>query len=232
MSKEQKAYNQQNLENDLGRFQEILNLEPDNRVALEGAARNYFRLKNDIASLDCCARALAKNKSLIWPHLVESYVLHHQNRIEDCKREARLAIEAAPMDWETNFWWGTLLVDDNKIEEGLLLLEKAASLETNNWSLYTNLAWAYQKKGDLKKNLQTLRHMNQLRPKLSVSLLLQFANIFDRGIWVLVIHYLLIVLALLFNQQAFLLLPAIIDILWVIPGGILVYSEKKIIGTL
>src|SRR5229473_3904836 len=201
MSDSKKVNSVQNLEEALQKYQEIQRQEPDNLDALQGMARAYYRLKRDNESINCCTQALTKNKTLVWPHLVQSYVYYRQKRMDECKKEAEVAIEAAPSDWEANFWWGTLLVDKNKIDEGLVFLEKAVSMESNNLYLYNNLATAYQKKGDLKKYHYVLTQMNRLRPSFIGSLLLYLGNVATHAIWVLLIHYLLILLALMFKLQ-------------------------------
>ncbi len=153
-------------------FLELYRQNPENLEILEGIARCHFGLKKYNKSLSTCNQALSINKNISWPHLIKSYILLTQKRLASSKEEAKAAIEIAPLSWEPIFLWGTILCYENKTDEGINYLEKASSIESNEWSLYNNLAIAYFKKRNYKKYYWALAEMNRIRPSLLLSFLI------------------------------------------------------------
>lgn len=172
-----KAYRTQKYNDAIELFLEILQQYPEDVEVLEGLAKSYFRLKKKDKALEICSQALSINASIAWPHTVRSYIYFPQ-KLDECKKEAKIAMEIAPTNWETNFWWGSIWCYENKLDDGIGFLERAAAIEPDEWAVYNNLATAYFKKKYYQKYYWALAEMNRLRPSLFLSYMIIFGKLF------------------------------------------------------
>lgn len=154
---------------------ELHQQQPYNMEVLEDIAKSYFGLRNFDKAIDTCNQGLSINGNTAWPHVVKSYILFIQKKFAACKEEAQIAFNISPQDWEPIFWWGSVLCHQG-IDEGISLLEKAASLESNELSIYRNLSTAYYKKKDHEKYHWALEEINRIKPNLFLSLLIYFSR--------------------------------------------------------
>ncbi len=223
-----RAYNAENFEGALQAYSKVREQEPDNLEATEGLARTHYRLRHFDQALAYGDEALEKNSSLVWPHLIRSYIYYLQKEMDKCKDEARVAIEAAPEDWETNFWWGSILDFEHDTDKGLAFLEKAAAMQTGNWYLYNNLSSAYLNKREYQKYYNALENMNRLKPSalLTVGVYVGRREKAFRVI-AFAIHYVLIVFALVFRTPALLIAPAVIDAGWLVLGAVVFTRNRR-----
>jgi hypothetical protein len=68
--------------------------------------------------------------------------------------------------------------------------------------------------------------MNRLKPDLRVLILILFANLALYAVWIGIVHYVLIVLTVILKQSWLLVVPAIIDVLWIVTGAIAFLRNK------
>lgn len=227
MNTAKKAYDEEDFGEALRLYQEIQKREPDNTDAFQGLARCYYKLRKLEEAIASCDQALAIDYSLAWPHLIKSYVYFLMNKIDLCKEEARIAIEVDPSNWEMNYWWGSVLVSEGQTDEGLAFLEKAVSMQINYWPLYNSLSTAYAKKKDVKRYFNVLKEMNRLKPNPLLFIGMQLGNLARYGVWVLLVHYGLIVFSLIIGQQFILIIPAVISVLWIASGGLALFQNRN-----
>jgi tetratricopeptide (TPR) repeat protein len=210
-----------------GKFNEALEIsrqvydsEPQNLDALEGLARSCVKLKKYEEAKKYCHLALNINGSLIWPHCVLSYINVRLDQVEGGKSEALLALQLGPNEWEPNYIWGYLLITkENNDKTALSFLEKAASINPDNWYVYHALQFAYWKKRDLPKFYSALKQMNRLRLSgYSTARILVEEHAILYGVSSFLLHYLLVYFSITLKISAFLLLPALIDIFWIAIG--------------
>lgn len=219
MNKAKEAYNNNNFEDALHIYLDIWQMQSDNMDALEGVARSYYRLRHFDDAIRYCNQALSFDRSLTWPYLILSYIDFFQKKFGESKQKAQVAIERDPTGWETSFWWGSLLCHEYKTDEGLVFLEKAVAIEKDDWQLYNNLSIAYLNIGDMKKYYEARKQMNRLKPSISneISIHLErWAKLYT--IIIMMIHYIMVFVAVISKWQIFLVVPFIIDVLWLIAG--------------
>lgn len=223
-----KAYQDKKFDEAVKLFSDIYQKQPANLDVLEGLARSSYQLKNFNDAIKYCNQALLIETAIVWPYLIRSYIHFLQKEIDICKEDARTAIELAPSNWEPNFWWGSLLDYENKTSESLVFLEKAASLEFNELSLYNNLSRAYFKQGDLKKYYGALKEMNRLRPRFLLSLSIHFGELaIFYSLFTVLIHYSLIVFSWIMQLNLLLIIPGLIDLLVTISGFYTIKYRRK-----
>jgi tetratricopeptide (TPR) repeat protein len=204
--------------------------EHQNLDVLQGLARTYFQLQKYEDAVLFCNRALELNKTIAWPHLVLSYINFNLKNMPTSKNEAMLALQFAPDEWETNYWLGTILNLENKVDDALPFLEKAVIIESNNEYIYKSLSLAYLKKRNLKKYYEALEQMNKIKPNLLLNLSIQVGR---RATYLVVLfllaQYFFIALSIITSTKILLIAPAILDVVWV-ASGVIVFGRQKIVG--
>ena len=203
-------------------YRQIYEKDSQDFEALEGLARSCNKLKKYEDGRKYCHLALSLNDSLAWPHCVLSYINHVLGQRDESKNEAALALRISPDQWEPNYLWGTLLFLENKDDEAILFLEKASSIDPNNWYVYNSLSIVYGKNRELPKHYYALKQMYRLKPTRLLAFRIHYGEhrIFY-SISLGVFYWLLTYSAMLFKITALLWLPALLSVLFTMFGIIM-----------
>ena len=203
-------------------YRQIYEKDSQNLEALEGLARSCNKLKKYEDGRKYCHLALGINNSLAWPHCVLSYINRLLGQRDESKNEAALALQNGSDQCEPNYLWGTLLFLENKDEEAISFLEKASSIDPNNWYVYNSLSIVYGKKRELPKHYYALKQMYRLKPTHLLAFRIHFGehkNLYSislgGGVWLLMFS------AWLLNIVALLWLPALLSVLFIIFGTLM-----------
>ena len=222
-------YDEGKFEEALKTYLEIISREPSDLDALEGIARSLYRLKRYEEAQKYCNRGLEINISCIWPHLIRSYIYYLQKDFDRSKKEAQISREKDPSNWETNFWWGSILDFEGKTDEGLLFLEKAVSMEEDNWFLYHNLSSAYMKKSQYGKYFQTLENMNRLKPDLRTTLLISgWKSLRYLSATIALILYFGCLITIITRSLIMLIIPPLMCLAWLALGVADLFYSKRV----
>jgi tetratricopeptide (TPR) repeat protein len=224
-----KAYENGNIILALELYHQVFNDESHNIDALEGLARSCNRLKRYEEATRYCHLALEIDSTLVWPHIVLSYVNFYQGQIETSRNEAMQAIQMNSDEWEPNYLWGNLLNQENKVDDALLFLEKARFINPDNWYVYNSLSVVYLRMRNLEKHYESLKHMNRLKPNLLLSFRIhvgRHSRAYSIGL--ILIHYILLALSIIQSSPAFLLFPGFMNVAWIIIGIFSLFNPKYI----
>lgn len=145
-------------------YKEIIANEPDNFSAYLGAAECSFRLKEFQNVFELCKKALELKPDSAMAHVLMAYGHSELNEPERGYEHAKTACDLEPDSADALGCYGTLLLKDGKVDEAIPVLQRASTLDPQNYLIHNNLAYAYDGKGDTNSYLQERRTLYRLRP--------------------------------------------------------------------
>jgi tetratricopeptide (TPR) repeat protein len=136
---------------------------------------------------------------------------------------ANAARQLEPESAEALGCYGTLLLKDGEIDDAIAVLQKASTLNPQNYLIHNNLAYAYDFKGDKSSYYQVSKTLYQLRPNFKNARRVFAAYHNKNGLAIGISLATVMLIATIFRIQALFVLPGVIVIL-----GIFISIEQLI----
>jgi len=189
-------------------FKTIINENPKDAIAHQGIAQCYYRLGNYDEAVRAANKAIEINPKLAVPHTILAFVYYWNGRYHESLIEALVAYNLSPESADSLDCYGTILVAQGRLEEGIRLLESARKLEPNRLSTRRNLSIAYRGIRNYTKYLQEAKFVFRSKPSTKYGLTLLDAFQHKYAILLSILGILAIFGALLFRIRLLLLFPA------------------------
>jgi tetratricopeptide (TPR) repeat protein len=137
-----------------------------------------FRLRRYEESISFSLKVLTIDQNLPQAHIKLADAYDAINDVVKSRHEANIAFSLDPNSAEVLGCYGTYLLKDKKIDEGILALEKAEEKDNTLLFVHRNLATAYFHKNDRKRMMAELRKMYKLQPssKLILEIILVYLD--------------------------------------------------------
>lgn len=121
---------------------------------------------------------MAINKNLPETHIILADAYDAIDEIENSRNEAKIALSPDPDSSAALGCYGTYLVKDNKIDEGINLLEKAELIDNNLFFIHCNLVTAYYKKNNKNRMINEFKRLYKLNPtaRLRVEIIITYLD--------------------------------------------------------
>jgi len=190
-------------------YLEIARTTPRSPLAYQGIAQSQYQLKKYEEALRASKIALDLDPRLTAPHIILAYIYARNKDSEQSRRQAEIALELAPSQFETLDCYGTILAAENKYEEAVPYLVRAVEIEPSALSAHHNLAIVYQQLGETGKLTQELRTIYRLSPSLNNGIWLLSTLHHRYMIFLVVGMFLVIILAGILRLPVLLLIPAL-----------------------
>jgi Tfp pilus assembly protein PilF len=140
----------------LGLFNKIINDNPQNALAFQGASVALLNLQKFKDAAEMGNKALEINPKLVIPHTILAYVYDEFGNKEKSRDEAKIAMGIDPTSIDALCCFGIVLLLDNKISEAQEYLEKVVKIDPTNYLAQYNLAVTYEVGGDKKLFQQSI----------------------------------------------------------------------------
>lgn len=215
------AVNASNLNEALRHYQSLLKDEPENALVLQGLAECLRRLGRYEEALQNALMAAQIDPSLGSVHATLGIIYSNRSQYKESENALRDAIALAPTDSESYGNLGGVLIELNRVEEGIQLLHQAVAMKSGIWWFHFNLFWGYARQRRLREALREARKAFRLRPVLNV-----VARIFNN----LEAAYMPeagVILAILYSISIF-ALP--FEFAFMFPGFLIVYDTLVGVG--
>lgn len=113
---------------------------------------------------------LRLNPSLASGHRVAGFIAYWWDHdITAARQSFRHALNLAPADAITHFWYGNILADHGEFAEGIECLNRARALHPGSVPILTDLAWAQWSAGDQARPLAALQDIARDHPRFTVA---------------------------------------------------------------
>lgn len=226
LSRAKELLNKGNLEGALRLCEEAIQNNQQNAVAYQTAAFIESDLGNYDKALSMSVKALEIDPNLVIPHVTRAYVLDMLGNKKESREEAKVALEKDPESPEVLCCSGTLLLQDGKIDEAKLHLEKAVRLRSSIYLAQYNLLTVYQKIKDVRKLTRQAVILFKLRP--NVENFLRLTYIFSRSYQLMVFPALAvsIIVSLFVGAKIILFMTAALVTIDVLGGIFIGFSSR------
>lgn len=120
-------------------------------------------------ALAAAEQALRIDSAQHAAHRARGFIFYWwQHQPEAASAAFRRALELAPRDAQTHFWYGNALSDNGAHEAALRELDTARLLEPGSVAIQTDLAWAQWAAGRRDEAVETLQRLRQSNPDFAV----------------------------------------------------------------
>jgi tetratricopeptide (TPR) repeat protein len=171
----QKALDDNKYEEALDLYNKLIIETPTDTLALHGAAKCLYRLNRLHDAIEVCQKALVINLNLPLIHVILADAYDALQDLGRSREEASAAFALDPNSAEVLGCYGTRMLKDNRLDDGISILEKATVLDDNLYFIHRNLVVAYSQKKDKKRVIKELKKLYRLRPSLRLSFEIIFA---------------------------------------------------------
>jgi Tfp pilus assembly protein PilF len=193
----------------LEKYQSVARTDPRSSSAYEGIAQCQYKLRHLDEASQAARIASELEPTLVSPHVILARIYAQHKDREQSHREALIALDLSPDQFETLDCYGTILAAEGDPERAIPYLRRAVEIEPGAVSTRHNLAVIYGQLGDTNNLIRELRAINQLKPSLSDRIWLASANHHKYVIYLIGAMLVLIVLAGVLHLPALLLIPAL-----------------------
>lgn len=145
-------------------YENILSRDSGNLDSLIGLAECMLNLERNREVYDLCNKAIGIKPDLVLPHTILSYMYGAEGNLIKSREEAEFALKLDKDSAEANCCYGTLLLDENKLDDAELFLKKALSIDPSLYLAHYNLSIVYQMKNKLDMQLQQCKTLLNLKP--------------------------------------------------------------------
>lgn len=153
-----------------GVFQEILNINPQDVLALNSMGFNELNNGQLVPALGYFERALLQTPTNANAHFNVGFVCEELGR----SQEAELAFNAAlKIDEKLDRAWyglGLVLVRQQRFVESLVAFKRNTELQSMSPFAWYQMARVHMEMQDPKKALEVMRHLNGFEPKVAAQL--------------------------------------------------------------
>jgi len=149
-------------------YQSLLKDEPENVMVLQGFAECLRRLGRYEEALQNALIAAQIDPSLGSIRATLGIIYSNRNQYKEAENELRNAIALNPTDSESYGNLGGVLIEQNHVEEGILLLHHAVAMKADIWWFHFNLFFGYIRQRRLREALREAWKTFRLRPALNV----------------------------------------------------------------
>jgi tetratricopeptide (TPR) repeat protein len=204
-------------------------IEDDSKCiqAYQGAANVLAALDHYEDAIVMCNRAIEINQNLIIPHTILAIIYNKLGEVEKSREEINIALTIDPNSADALCCYGTILLANNRIDESLEYLERAASRNPSLYKAQLNLAVAYGRKKDSKKVFRQSFTIFFLRPTIKNFLeIILLTTRFYRHIYLLV---LLVsgLFALFYGAKIVLVVSSLIMLIYFATGVYIAFVNKQ-----
>ena len=182
---------------------------PRDARAYQGIAQCRYALSQNDEAITACKKALDIDSSLSIPHIILAFIHGRRNNLENSRKEALTALELAPDSFDALDCFGFVLLMEGKNHEGISVLQRALVVNQNAYSAHLNLAIAYQRLGDSKREFEESKIVFRLRPSVKNWFRLAFAFQRYQIIPATILFVCILVAALLLKAKFLLIIPGL-----------------------
>lgn len=215
------AANAGNLSEALQYYQSLLKDEPENVLVLQGFAECLRRLGRYEEALHNAIIAARINPSLGSIHATLGIIYSNRSQYKEAEIELRSAIALDPADSESYGNLGGILIEQNRVEEGIQLLHQAVAMKSGIWWFHFNLFFGYIRQHRLPEAIGEAWKTFRLRPVLNV--VARILNNLEAEYWPL-----LGIIQITLYLTSIFVLPN--EFAFIIPGLIIVYDALVGVG--
>jgi tetratricopeptide (TPR) repeat protein len=134
-------------------YERLIADDATNALAYEGAADCLNKLGRFDEAFSQSIKSTQLDNQLTKPYAIRAYVYLSKNAVEKALHEADVLIQLDPNSFETLQCYGTTLLFNHRIDDGIQMLEKALSINPKSIFCHVNLASSYYRKKNYSKNL-------------------------------------------------------------------------------
>jgi len=209
IAKAERLFEAQDFKAALEAFKRIVDENSNDAIVYQRIAQCNDRLGNYDDAMKAANKALEIDPALSTPHIILAFVYHRKNLNDESLAEALAAYKLSPESVDSLHCYGTILMAQGKLEEGIRLLEKARTLEPDRLSVRNNLAIAYIWARDYNKYWEEAKFLFKHSPSIRYGVKLLDAFQRKYALALTISSILAIFCALLFKMRLLLLCPAI-----------------------
>jgi Tfp pilus assembly protein PilF len=146
-----------------GAFQRALEADPDFALAQVNHAIALFYIPDLAAAKVAATEALARQPDSLHLHYILALIARLEDQPPVAEAHLRKVLAADPGDFGANLVLGQLLVDEERYDEALPILELAAEADPVNASAAYSKAMALGRSGRREEAMQAMKHFQALR---------------------------------------------------------------------
>jgi tetratricopeptide (TPR) repeat protein len=173
----QKLYEEDKYVEALGIYSRLIEQNPTDTVAYQGASKCLYRLDKLEETIKTCEKALEINEKLPLIHVILASVYNRLENREKSRKEAEIALRLDANSPVVLGCYGTSLLADNKIGEAISYLEKSVKVDNTDYVFHYNLAIAYSKDKRWGETITELKNVNRLHPSVKTGFQIVIAYI-------------------------------------------------------
>jgi tetratricopeptide (TPR) repeat protein len=208
----EELFESENFKAALEEFKKIVDKNPNDAIVLQRIAQCYGMLGNYDKAASAAKQAIEMDAGLSIPHTILAFIRMRNNHSDEGHAEALAAYNIAPESADSLYCYGSILTTQDRLEEGIHLLEKARALEPKRFEIRNNLAIAYVWSGNYSKYWEEAKFLFRHKPSMKYGLRLLDAFQRKYALLISVMGILAIFGALILKMRVLLILPAIPDI--------------------
>ena len=163
-------------------FQEILDLNPQDVLALNSLGFNELNDRRLIQALGFFERALTLTPNNANAHFNDGFVCEELGRSQEAELAFRKALE---MDEKMDRAWyglGLVLVRQRRFEESLVAFKRNTELQSMSPFAWYQMARVHMEMQEPEKALEVIRHLNGFEPKVATQLVRETGLNLDRPV--------------------------------------------------
>ncbi|WP_353246355.1 tetratricopeptide repeat protein [Limnohabitans sp.] len=151
-------------------FQDILDLNPDDVLALNSLGYNELNDRRLVQALGFFERALALTPTNANAHFNVGFVCEELGRSQEAEQAFRSALQIDEKMDRAWYGLGLVLVRQRRFEESLVAFERNTKLQSMSPYAWYQMARVHMEMHAPEKALEVMRHLNGFEPKVAAQL--------------------------------------------------------------
>lgn len=151
-------------------FQDILDLNPDDVLALNSLGFNELNDRRLVQALGFFERALALTPTNANAHFNVGFVCEELGRSQEAEQAFRAALQIDEKMDRAWYGLGLVLVRQRRFEESLVAFERNTKLQSMSPYAWYQMARVHMEMHEPEKALEVMRHLNGFEPKVAAQL--------------------------------------------------------------
>jgi tetratricopeptide (TPR) repeat protein len=151
-------------------FQEILDLNPQDVLALNSLGFNELNDRRLVQALGFFERALALTPANANAHFNVGFVCEELGRSQEAEHAFRAALQIDEKMDRAWYGLGLVLVRQRQFEESLVAFKRNTELQAMSPYAWYQMARVHMEMQDPDKALEVMRHLNGFEPKVAAQL--------------------------------------------------------------
>jgi tetratricopeptide (TPR) repeat protein len=209
-------------------YREEIDSVPSEVLAHLGEAFCLYKVGSVDEAISASYRALEIDPNLAIAHVILAEAFADRNEIKKSRDEARIAYGLDPNSPDILASYGSFMLIDNLLDEGVLVLEELLQIAPDHYIAHRNLATIYAQKRNYKKALEHTKALRRLRPSFlnNLRIIIAYMSMLHLFKILGVISFLLAIGGVLFRSWA-LLAVSISYALLILLAGIYVKVKSR-----